>query len=147
MTKALLRQSTLYLLVGGMVYLADLLSFTGIVLIWPGQHLVANVAGKLLGALIGFFLHKYITFAGRQRDSGLHQAIGYVCLLAGNIAMGTILIYMLVDVLELPKIPARIAVDSVVIAATFLISRNRIFRRATGVIAKEQASSEKGLTT
>lgn len=147
MSKVLLRQTILYLLVGGMVYAVDLWAFTTVVLIWPEQYLVGNSVGKLLGAAFGFLLHKYMTFAGMHRYSGVQQALAYISLLAGNIVVGTILIYALVDMLALPKIPARIAVDIAIIVSTFFINRNRVFRHAAGHPPEDRTSSEKGFTT
>jgi putative flippase GtrA len=120
-----------YLLVGGFVYALDLCSFSAVVLIWPEKHIVGNVIGKLIGAVAGFLLHKYFSFAGPHRYSGVHQLGAYLLVLISNIGLGTVLIYFFVDIFGSPKIPARILVDVVIVVITFRIYRKRVFGHAT----------------
>lgn len=124
-----LKQTALYVAVGGFVYLVDLGSFTAVILQWPDQHLAGNTLAKVAGAATGFILHKYLTFAGDQSDPLPKQAIRYVMLLMANIIGANLLLYLFVDLLVLPTLPAKVAVDALVIVSSFFVSRHLVFRK------------------
>ena len=124
-----LKQTVLYVAVGGIVYLVDLGSFTAVILTWPEQHLAGNTLAKIAGACTGFILHKYLTFAGDQSDSIRKQAFRYGTLLAANIIGANLLLYIFIDLLALPTLPAKIGVDALVIISSFFISRQIVFRK------------------
>lgn len=132
-----LKQTVLYVAVGGIVYLVDLGSFTAVVLTWPEQHLAGNTLAKVAGALTGFVLHKYFTFAGDQSDPVHKQAVRYITLLAANIAGANLLLYLSIDLLGLPTLPAKVGVDVLVIICSFFVSRHLVFRKN-----KAQSGSE-----
>ncbi|WP_282604522.1 GtrA family protein [Pelagibius sp. Alg239-R121] len=132
-----IKQTVLYVAVGGVVYLVDLGSFTAVVLTWPDQHLLGNTLAKIAGALTGFILHKYLTFAGDQSDPVHKQALRYVTLLAVNIAGANFLLYIFIDILAAPTLPAKIGVDVLVIISSFFISRHLVFKKN-----KKQPGSE-----
>lgn len=134
---AFFKQTALYVAVGGLVYLVDLGSFTAIVWQWPDQHLAGNTFAKIAGAATGFILHKYVTFAGDQSDSLHKQAIRYVALLTANIIGANLLLYVFIDLMALPTVPAKIAVDALVIVSSFFISRHLVFKKT-----KKQPGSE-----
>lgn len=132
-----LKQTVLYVAVGGIVYLVDIGSFWAFVTLWPEQHLAGNTLAKVAGALTGFILHKYLTFAGDQSDPVQKQAVRYVSLLAANIAGANLLLYLFIDILALPTLPAKIGVDVLVIIVSFFVSRHLVFRKN-----KAQSGSE-----
>lgn len=134
---AFIKQTVLYVAVGGFVYLVDLGSFGAVIWVWPDQHLAGNTLAKIAGAATGFVLHKYLTFAGDQSDPVRKQAVRYVALLTANIIGANLLLYIFIDLLVLPTLPAKIAVDALVIVSSFFISRHLVFKKT-----KKQPGSE-----
>lgn len=129
MSKTLTRQSTLYVLVGMFVYLIDLATFTIMVVIWPESYLIGNIFAKIIGAIVGFILHKHITFSWEQHYNTAYQFLAYFSLLFTNICVGTFLIYIALDIYSFPIIPSRISIDVLIIIFSFIFSRQLIFRR------------------
>jgi putative flippase GtrA len=117
-------------LVGLFVAALDYAVFAGLLLAFPGQHLAANLAGKLAGAAIGFVLHRNFTFAGQRRDALGRQAFSYALLLGFNLGLGSGLLWLLVDGLHLNPWWSRLFVDGVVIASSFLGSKLWVYRAA-----------------
>lgn len=130
MTVRLVGQVARYAVVGLLVLALDYSLFAGLLSIFPGQHLAANIAGKLGGAAAGFFMHKYVTFAGAQADGAGRQAMSYAMLLGFNLMLSTGLLWLLVDRLELNAYGARLFVDGVVIALSFVGSKLWVYRSA-----------------
>jgi putative flippase GtrA len=130
MTAKLTGQVARYGLVGLLVLALDYAVFAGLLALLPGQHLVANIAGKLAGAAVGFVLHKYVTFAGAQADGTRRQAFSYAVLLGFNLLLSSALLWMLVDRLGLNAYGARLFVDAVVIIVSFMGSKLWVYRAA-----------------
>lgn len=130
MTAKLPGELVRYGLVGLLVLAIDYALFAGWLMAVPGQHLAANIAGKLAGALAGFFLHKYVTFAGVQRDGAGRQALSFALLLGFNLLLSSGLLWLLVDQLQANAFAARLCVDGVVIAMSFLGSKLWVYRKA-----------------
>jgi putative flippase GtrA len=130
MTRSLGGQIGRFGLVGIFVVALDYAVFASLLWAMPGSHLLANVAGKVAGATSGFILHKYITFAGEQRDSTRQQAISYAMLFAFNLAMSTGMLWLLVDHLHLNAYWSRLFVDALVIVSSFTGSRLWVYRAA-----------------
>jgi putative flippase GtrA len=130
MTRKLFGQIGRYGLVGLFVLTLDYVVFAGLLSALPGQHLAANLAGKLVGAGAGFLLHKYVSFAGTQRDGAGRQAFSYALLLGFNLLLSSTLLWLLVDNLHLNAYWARLFVDAVVIAVSFLGSKLWVYRAA-----------------
>jgi len=115
--------------VGLVVYAVDFLTYWLIHAFAPALYLLANVAGKAAGAATGFVLHKNVTFVGDQQHRTERQALLYALVLALNMAGSSALLWLAVRV-GAPTTPARIAIDMLVIATSFLASRFLIFRPA-----------------
>lgn len=130
MTRKLTGQLVRYALVGLFVLAIDYAVFAGLFSLLPDQYLAANIAGKLSGAAVGFILHKTISFAGAQADGTGQQAVSYALLLGFNLMLSSGLLWLLVDWLALNAYWARLFVDAVVIAASFLGSKLWVYRAA-----------------
>ena len=130
MTARLIGQGVRYGLVGLLVLALDYAVFAGLLAVLPEQHLIANIAGKLAGAAVGFILHKYVTFAGDQADGTGRQALAYALLLGFNLLLSSALLWLLVDRMELNTYGARLFVDAVVIGVSFLGSKLWVYRAA-----------------
>lgn len=125
----MIAQAVRYGGVGVIVYAIDLAIYALCVALAPASYLAANIAGRAAGAFAGFFLHKHVTFAGEQRHATARQALAYLTLLATNMAASSGLLWLLVG-MGFPATPARIAIDVVVIATSFIVSRLLVFRVA-----------------
>jgi putative flippase GtrA len=130
MTRSLGGQIGRFGLVGIFVVALDYAVFASLLWAMPGSHLLANIAGKMAGAISGFILHKYITFAGQQRDGTGRQAASYALLFGFNLLMSTGLLWLLVDYLRLNAYWSRLFVDALVIASSFTGSRLWVYRSA-----------------
>lgn len=119
-----------YGMVGGTVYVSDFAMFA--VTLWavPGAYLWANVAGKSVGALTGFVLHRQFTFSWKQKDSAARQLISYLMLFAFNLALSSLLIFLLVNQAGANAFAAKLVVDFIVIAIAFVASRLWVYRPA-----------------
>lgn len=118
-----------YLFVGGIIYGIDVLIFTGLLLLLgSNRYLAVNVMAKTLAATIGFFLHRTITFNGNHQHDVRQQFVMYVGLFLFNVALSSVMIFMLVGVLLLPPVPSRIAADVVVTITAFIVSQKIVFR-------------------
>lgn len=130
MTAKLPAQIARYGLVGLMVLALDYAVFA-VLLSWlPEQHLAANIAGKITGATAGFILHKFVTFKGRQADRAGQQMLSYLILLGFNLLLSSGLLWLLVDIVALNAYWARLCVDGIVIATSFLGSKYWVYRTA-----------------
>ena len=116
--------------VGLVVLAADFATFAALVGIMPTAYLFANLAGKIVGAATGFVLHKYFTFSWSQKHQSGKQLISYTGLMVFNLAQSTLLLWLLVAQLGCDKLIAKIMVDLVVIATSFVVSRFWIYRPA-----------------
>ena len=126
---SLLRQSRSYLVIGGLQWLLDwavmvALSHAGI----PVRQ--ANVAGRVCGALLGFWANGKITFAGEHTALGRVQLQRFVLLWIGTTIVSTWAIGRVDDVLGLrwawlakPRVELGLA------AIGFTLSRHWVYRR------------------
>jgi putative flippase GtrA len=126
--RVLTGQMVRYTAVGLLVLALDYAVFAGLNMAFTGQHLFANIAGKLTGAAAGFVLHKYISFAGAQAASTQRQALSYAMLLAFNLLLSSTLLLLLVDWLALNAFAARLVVDAIIIGVSFLGSKFWVYK-------------------
>ncbi|OOG66467.1 hypothetical protein B0E46_02215 [Rhodanobacter sp. B04] len=126
---SILRQGTSFLFIGGCLVLVDwgvfvLLSASGV------DTPIANVAGRVVGALLGFVANGHITFgsAGSAR-LGMHRFGRFVLLWLVMTLLSTFLVSEVATHLSL-----RLAwlgkpmVEAVLAAASFFISRHWVYR-------------------
>ncbi|WOE74031.1 GtrA family protein [Alterisphingorhabdus coralli] len=129
--KSLLYQSTRFLIAGVVIFLFDYAVFW---LSYAHLHethlLAANIYGKVAGVILGFFLHKYWTFAGQQRHGSLAQSISYALLFLFTLVFSSALLYSLATFLMLPEAASRLFSDIASVAVSFAVSKWIIFRHA-----------------
>ena len=125
-----LPQTLRYAAVGLVVLAVDIGVYALSLLLLPGAWLPANIAGKAAGAATGFVLHRNVTFRGARGGSASRQGLSYIALLGFNMALSSALLWLLVGPLALDPYLAKLAVEVVVIAAAFLLSRAFVFRTA-----------------
>ena len=125
-----MHQAARYGLVGACVFATDLGVFWVVLQAAPPAYLAANVAGKIAGAGLGFVLHRRFTFGWQQKDRGSRQLVSYLCLFAANLALSSALLALLVCGFAVHKLVAKVLVDAVVIATSFVVSRYWVYRAA-----------------
>lgn len=130
MNQGVMHQMMRYGIVGGVVYLSDFAAFAAILWFMPNAYLVANVIGKATGALVGFILHRHFTFSWDHKDEAGRQALSYLLLFATNLAISSLMLWLLVDTAGVNAFVAKIFVDILVIASSFLAARLWVYRPA-----------------
>lgn len=130
MNQSILHQSVRYGLVGGCVFLTDFLVYLAVLFVAPGAYLAGNVAGKAAGAALGFVLHKRFTFSWRQKDPAHRQLASYAALFAANLLLSSFLLWLLAGRIGIGPVVAKLAVDVIVIATSFIVSRAWVYRAA-----------------
>ena len=128
MKQGVLHQLLRYGLVGGVVYGSDFTAFAVTIWLAGSIYLAANVIGKITGAAVGFVLHRQFTFSWEQKNGLTRQALLYTVLFLANIASSSMLLWLLIDVVNINAYLARLFVDTVVIAASFVAGRLWIYR-------------------
>ena len=122
-------QAMRYGVVGLVVLAADFAVYWLILLAAPGSFFVANLAGKLVGAGLGFVLHRTVTFRWEQRDGPARQLLSYLSVLGFNLLLSSLLLWLAIEHLGMNAYVAKLAVDIVIVASAFLLSRLWVYRR------------------
>lgn len=117
-----------YLAVGAVVYFIDLASFMLLYGAAGAGPQFANISGKIAGAGAGFLLHKYVTYLDRQAGAMPGQAAKYLLLLGFNLLLSISLVFVFIDLLDLPVVAFRIVADVIVIACSYVGMRMLVFR-------------------
>lgn len=129
MSHALARQLPLFLLVGGAQVLLDWAVFVALTHVGLSLAL-GNLAGRLCGACLGFWLNGRYTFAGdgRVRLDGIHLFRFSVAWLAMTV-LSTLLLALVQDHFDLRAAwLAKPAVEAVMAALGFVVWRQWVFR-------------------
>ncbi len=118
-----------YCLVGVLVYASDFCVFI-LIVFWDGTiYQEANIAGRIVGAVLGFILHKKYTFSDLQQSDGVYrQLIGYLALFGSNAILSALFLWVAVDFLSLNVLLSRLLVDVLIVAFSFFVSRFLIFK-------------------
>jgi putative flippase GtrA len=126
---SLLRQGRHYLAIGLLQYLLDwgvlvALSRAG----WPVEG--ANVAGRVSGAMLGFWLNGRITFAGGEAPLGRRQLQRFAVMWLSTTAAGTLALGWVDAAAGLRWAwLAKPGVEAVLAGVGFLVSRHWVYRR------------------
>ena len=129
---AWLSQSGRYLLVGGLAWGVDFLTFLGLYA-WVGL-VWAQTAARIAGALVGFAGHKYFVFADR-RSAPRHlgrQALLYIVLWGVSYGLSVAGLLWLVQGLELHPVVAKLLVEAVIMGFNFISMKRLIFGSGGG---------------
>lgn len=126
---SLARQGRHYLAIGIFQWLVDwgvmvLLSHLGL------RIGVANVAGRISGALLGFWLNGRITFAGDEHTIGRRQLLRFVVMWLVMTAVSTVAIEMIDGILGRKWAwLAKPGVELMLGLIGFLVSRHWVYRK------------------
>lgn len=126
---SLQRHARGYLLVGGLQWVLDWavmvsLSHAG----WPVG--AANLAGRVCGALLGFWLNGRFTFAGEGHSLGRRPFIRFAAMWVGTTLLGTWAVTRADAAFGLHGAwLAKPVIDVLLAMAGFVLSRHWIYRR------------------
>ncbi len=125
---SLARQSRHYLLIGGVQWLVD---WAVMVLI---SHLgamveVANICGRISGAMLGFWLNGKITFSSDDTQVGRKQLQRFVLMWLCNTAISTLAVGRIDDVFGLQWAwLAKPCIELLLGVVGFLLSRHWVYK-------------------
>ena len=122
-------QAMRYGAVGLVVLAADFAVYSLLLFAAPGSFFTANLAGKLVGAGLGFVLHRTVTFRWEQRDGAARQLLSYFFVLGFNLLLSSLLLWLAIERLGANAYVAKLAVDVVIIGSAFILSRLWVYRR------------------
>ncbi len=123
------RQLLLFGLIGGAQLLADWLCFVG--LTWIEVDVVlANVAGRVVGAALGFWLNGRHTFATADHvPLGMKQALRFVAGWVITAVLSTAAVWLVDDIAGLKWAQAgKLVIDGSLALLGFVLSKYWIFR-------------------
>lgn len=126
---SLARQGRHYVAIGALQYVLDwgvmvLLSHIGL------SVEAANVAGRVSGAMLGFWLNGRITFAGEDTQLGRRQLMRFVLLWLCNTALSTWAVGTIENAAGLRWAwLAKPGVEVMLAGVSFLVSRHWVYRR------------------
>ena len=109
----------------GVSWLADLAVFA-VTVQWLNV-VIAQLVARLTGALLGFLLHKYVTFQESDAKTS-RAALRYLALWVFGYFASTSLILFLVHV-QLTPLVAKVIVEIVLVPLNFLLMRRFVFTR------------------
>lgn len=117
-----------FLISGGVATGIDLVLlyvFTDIFGIW---YLASSVVAFTFAFLASFSLQKFWTFRDHSREGIQTQAGIYFLIAAANLGLNTLLVYLLVDYVNLHYLIAQIIVSVFVAVENFFVYQRFIFR-------------------
>lgn len=123
------RQGRHYLLIGGVQWLLD----WGVMVALSHLGLrigLANIAGRVSGALIGFWLNGRITFAGDEHTIGRRQLVRFIIMWVAMTILSTVAIEAIDDILGRKWAwLAKPGVELTLGLVGFLVSRHWVYRK------------------
>lgn len=126
---SLTRQGRHYLLIGGVQWLVD----WGVMVALSHLGLrigIANVVGRISGALLGFWLNGRITFSGDEHALGRVQLARFVAMWLAMTLLSTVAIEAIDDVLGRKWAwLAKPLVEVMLGLIGFLVSRHWVYKR------------------
>ncbi len=91
---------------------------------WFGVwYLLSTVIGFLVGFLVSFTLQKFWTFKDGRKDVLASQAFFYFIIVAGNLCLNALGMYVLVDIFHIWYMPADLLVLFLIAIESFFLYR------------------------
>lgn len=123
--KILKYSTTRFVIVGGFLYLADFLVYWILVKL-SINPLIANFCGKIIGAFIGFFGHRYFTFQVIDKKLLLKHSLKYIIITLVYAPFSSLVLNGVFSLIS-NRIIAKIISDTICIVISFLLSKFAIF--------------------
>lgn len=125
------KQFALYILIGGIQYALDALTFALAALSLPITQ--ANFLSRATGALAGYFLNRHITFAEHVSSAkDTYRPLRYILVWFVMSIISTMTINQLVDYTHSNdwgmSIVIKLGVEATLVAVSFLLQRTLVFR-------------------
>ena len=98
-----------------------------------GSLPLAIVLSRLGSAWVNFRVNREVVFGDRGDERAALKR--YAALAAGVLAANCILLTLLVDRLGFPLVPAKLAVETVLFVAGYVVQRRSVFRTPSSVVA------------
>lgn len=130
MNRVLGKQAAVFLVVGGIVFVADYAAYALVMTTAATSLVTANVIGRLTGAGVGFVLHRRYTFPNSRSASGPRQARRYAALFLANLTASSAMLWVAVIGADVDPFVARFLIDILSVVGSFFASRNWVFRAA-----------------
>jgi putative flippase GtrA len=123
------RQGISFLLVGGCLVVVDWASFVILTALGVAPA-VANVAGRILGALLGFWANGRVTFGTMgDRRLGRHRFMRFSIVWSALTLLSTYLVTLVTDYLGLRMAwLAKPLVEACLAGVSFFLSRHWVYR-------------------
>lgn len=126
---SLVRQGASFVAVGIGLIVVDWLVFVLLTALGLATPL-ANVASRVVGALIGFWVNGHVTFNERAAPRvGLRRFVRYAVLWTAMTALSTVLVTLVADQLTLHLAwVAKPLVEGALASVSFFVSRHWVYR-------------------
>lgn len=115
-----------YLLTGAGLFLIDLAVFMTCTLIFGLEVWLGQIISRTVGAIVGFFGHKYFSFHSKKEHSrsllALQSSV-YILITILNILLSPIVVYMAVEVTHGKLISAKIITEIILVGETYILLR------------------------
>lgn len=110
----------------------DWLAFTALIA-WAGcAHLWALMAARLLGGAVSFLANRHWTWGSNRRVAVTQQGRRFLVLYAVSYGLAVGLFSLLVDGLDIPPYPGKLATDICCFVINFLVMNAYVFHRRQG---------------
>jgi putative flippase GtrA len=123
------RHARHYLLIGGLQWLVD----WGVMVLlsnWGMAVEMANILGRVAGAMLGYWLNGKLTFAGDEHEVGRTQLVRFIVMWLGTTTVSTLSMGWIDDHLGLQWAQlAKPAVEGVLGVVGFLLSRHWVYKK------------------
>ena len=114
----------------GLLYL-----FTDIFGVW---YLVSSIIAFIGAFIVSFTLHKFWTFNDHNLKRAPFQATSHLFVGLINLGLNTILLYTLVDILQVYYLFAQILISGAIAVGSFFVYKHFIFRKGIAGAAPEK---------
>lgn len=92
------------------------------------HYLVSSVIAVSISTIVGFLLQKYWTFDARETQGTAGQFGLYVAVAVLNIALNTLIVFVLVDFFGFHHLPAQFVGAAIVAVSSYVIYKKIIFK-------------------
>lgn len=121
-----------YLLSGGLLFLLDLATVMALVELFSMSAPAAQPFGRTVGAVSGYFLHKWFTFGigGRARaPMSRSETVGYLMIFGFTLIVSPGILYLALELASGHLVAAKVLTEVVLVITNFLAMRALFFAR------------------
>jgi putative flippase GtrA len=121
------RRFLLFCLVGGLSFLLSLALLLFCVEVLKISYLVATILTWFCVNLFGFMLNKHLTF-GTGRELWRKELLRYYAVMAGNLTLSVLFMYVLVDLLHIHYLPSSVCLAGLMLFVNYIVHNTWSFR-------------------